>query len=138
MLGPIEKSFTATEPGWGNNGVVTSNGKVVVSVSTDATDVRNCMTAPAAVEIGPTNVSTKNISGVNFLSYDVDQPAAGLLGLDHTYTTLHNGICYSIDSSISGAESGHMNAVDGAANDQVLTQLQTELDSIATSIRFTQ
>ena len=137
VIGPIEKSFTANEPGWGTNGVVTSTGKVTVSVSTNSTDVAHCMTAPSAVEIGPSNITTKNMNGVNFLSYDVRDPAAGLLELNHTYTTLRNGICYSIDANISGAESGHMNASDGAANDSVLSQLTAKLDSISQSFKFT-
>jgi hypothetical protein len=137
-FGPIQGSFTATESGWGTNGVVTTDGRLIVGVSTNAADVAHCMIAPQGTEEGATDVATVNIQGTNFLSYEIDQPAAGSLGISYTDTTLHNGICYSITSIITGAESSHMNAADGAANTAVIQQLTAELNSIAQSFRFSQ
>jgi hypothetical protein len=138
VFGPVQKSFTVTEPGWGTNGVVTIDGSVYAGVSSNTTDVANCMIAPSGPEIAAIDVTNETMNGIHFLSYTMAQPATGMEEDDGFYTTVHDDVCYSIFSSIDGIESGHLNTADAAANDSVTAQLQSELDSISQSFRFTQ
>ncbi len=135
-FGPLLGSFNATESGWGTNGVISANGTLTVSVSTDTKDVATCMTAPSGGEMDATSITVKNIQGIDYLSYEIDQPATAMEALYHTYTTLHKGVCFSINSTIQAGASGHMNAVDGAANNAIIAKLQSSVDAIAQTFQF--
>lgn len=137
VFGPIKKAFKATESGWGgDSGMISASGNITVSVSSDKEDVSKCMTAPEAGELSPEGIKNIKISGVDFLSYSIGDPAMGLFSSTKTYTTLHGGKCYSVEARVSGGASGHMNVTDAKANDAMFDELFSKLDTIVQSFEF--
>ncbi len=123
---------------WASDGLQTA-GYLTLNVSPQGLDVAHC-TQPGAVYsqnsgTSMTSATTVQINSTSFSQADYSD-GGGVSGLRRDYSTLRNGICYTVE--ISSSPSACVNS--GCTNRQwslkTETALLKKLDTIARSFRF--
>ncbi len=134
------KLDTSQKPAFkGMQVVVIGIGEQYVSDSVEVgidQNTANCTTAYSGSENHPLAAGTTVINGFTFNKYEIDDPAAGLLGLGYVYRAVHNNLCFIITAQYVGAEPSHYQGAERTRVEAENTAGVAQVDAVARSFKF--
>ncbi len=104
-----------------------------IGMSTDPTDVKNCLKPDAGDNSTPT---TKTINGIDFTVFPIRNAAAQQYIEGVSYRTVHNQACYVIEQLKTGNRSRDT-AQQGDIPDSLLNSYYDQIADIIKTFKFT-
>jgi hypothetical protein len=113
------------------------SGNVEVGLSTNPTDIANCVIVPANTERTFTAKGNTTIGSMIFSHFSSYSPALGQERTTDSYRIMHNSACWNINVNLDGTESNRLTATQVAQKVSDYAAVNAELNSTLQSFSFT-